>query len=73
MQIEKLALQLKQKDQQLTVSSECVSKITQEKQEERQQLIDRIELLKSELDAMQQDKDEVKAMYLLSLSKWHQA
>ncbi len=55
------------------MSSECVSKITQEKQEERQQLIDRIELLKSELDAMQQDKDEVKAMYLLSLSKWHQA
>ena len=58
-QIAELTIKLKDKEHKLVETTKTATKISQEKDTERQQLLERIDLLRSELIKVQEEQDEV--------------
>ncbi len=65
-QIADLTSKLRDKEHQLQSTSESAKKLNIEREEEREQLLNRIELLKSELLQFQEKQDEVGTTFSLN-------
>ena len=58
-QIAELTIKLKDKEHQLAVTTKSASKLGEERENEREQLLNRIEVLREELMRVQEKQDEV--------------